>query len=71
MAATSHKHEVLLTSDNSGQLWNCCVWDPNTGSTLTSYKVGGDFTVFKGINLYKIFNVKKKVICALCSEQEV
>ena len=60
MAATSHKHEVLLTSDNSGQLWNCCVWDPNTGSTLTSYKVGGDITVFKGINLYKIFNVKKK-----------
>ncbi len=37
--ATSHKHEVLLTSDNSGQLWNSCVWDPNTGASLTSYKV--------------------------------
>lgn len=40
MAAPSHKHEVLLTSDSSGQLWNCCVWDPNTGSTLTMYKGG-------------------------------
>ncbi len=38
--ATSRKHEVLLTSDSSGQLWNCCVWDPTTGASLTSYKVG-------------------------------
>jgi len=33
-----NKHEALLTSDNSGQLWNICVWDPETGSTLTTYK---------------------------------
>ena len=30
--------EVLLTSEDTGQMWNICVWDPSTGSTLKTYK---------------------------------
>ena len=30
--------ETLFTSDKSGQLWNACVWNPDTGSTLTTFK---------------------------------
>ena len=33
------RFEVLLTNDASGQLWNTCLWDPNTGSTLATFKV--------------------------------
>ncbi|XP_071118662.1 WD repeat-containing protein 18-like [Haliotis cracherodii] len=32
--------EVLVSSDASGQLWNACVWDLETGSSLTTYKGG-------------------------------
>jgi pre-rRNA-processing protein IPI3 len=32
--------EVIVTSENSGQLWNCCVWDPLTGTALRSFKGG-------------------------------
>lgn len=32
------KSEVLMTSDRSGQMWNACVWDPETGSALSSFK---------------------------------
>ena len=35
----SGKFEVLLTNDASGQMWNTCLWDPNTGSTLGTFKV--------------------------------
>lgn len=35
----SVKFEALLTNDSSGVLWNTCLWDPNTGSTLKSYRV--------------------------------
>jgi hypothetical protein len=35
----SGKFEVLLTNDSSGQLWNTCLWDPSTGSTLGTFKV--------------------------------
>ncbi|TRY74762.1 hypothetical protein TCAL_00730 [Tigriopus californicus] len=30
--------EVLLTGESSGQLWNLAAWDPQSGSTLTTYK---------------------------------
>ena len=30
--------EVLLSSEDTGQMWNMCVWDPSTGSTLKTYK---------------------------------
>lgn len=30
--------EVLLTSESSGQFWNSCLWDPGSGSALTTYK---------------------------------
>lgn len=36
--SSDNKYEVLLTNDSSGQLWNSCVWDPLSGSTLTTFK---------------------------------
>lgn len=30
--------EVLLTGETSGQLWNLAAWDPQSGSTLTTFK---------------------------------
>jgi hypothetical protein len=50
----SGKFEVLLTNDASGQMWNTCIWDHNTGSTLGTFKV----ILFK--------NVEFKV-CYLCN----
>ena len=32
--------EVVVTSECSGQLWNCCVWNPLTGTTLRTFKGG-------------------------------
>ncbi|XP_066503743.1 WD repeat-containing protein 18 [Hoplias malabaricus] len=32
--------EVLLTADSAGQLWNCAVFDPHTGTNLLSYRGG-------------------------------
>ena len=32
--------EVVVTSECSGQLWNACVWDPQTGTTLRTFKGG-------------------------------
>nr|XP_006825898.1 PREDICTED: WD repeat-containing protein 18-like [Saccoglossus kowalevskii] len=32
--------EVVLSSDISGQMWNSCIWDPHTGTSLMSYKGG-------------------------------
>jgi len=34
------KNEVLVSSDTSGQMWNLGVWDPETGTILTTYKGG-------------------------------
>lgn len=42
-----HTFQVLITSDISGQLWNACVWDLNTGTSLTSYK--GESTNHHGL----------------------
>lgn len=33
--------EVVISSDSSGQMWNTCVWDPSTGTSLMTYKGGG------------------------------
>jgi len=30
----------VVTSECSGQLWNACVWDPQTGTTLRTFKGG-------------------------------
>ncbi|XP_064625607.1 WD repeat-containing protein 18-like [Lineus longissimus] len=30
--------EVILTSDVTGQMWNTCVWDANTGTALSTFK---------------------------------
>jgi len=35
---SKEKLEVLLTSDSSGQMFNMCVWDPTTGTSLKIYK---------------------------------
>ena len=32
--------EVVVTSECSGQLWNTCIWDPLTGTTLRTFKGG-------------------------------
>ncbi|KAL5016239.1 hypothetical protein ScPMuIL_005828 [Solemya velum] len=36
--------EVIISTDGAGQLWNACVWDMNTGTSLAVYKGGGDST---------------------------
>ncbi|XP_030036566.2 WD repeat-containing protein 18 [Manduca sexta] len=33
--------EVLVTCDSNNTLWNSCVWDPHTGTSLMTYKGGG------------------------------
>ena len=30
--------EILLSSEATGQMWNICLWDPQTGATLKTYK---------------------------------
>ncbi|KAL6469246.1 hypothetical protein MHYP_G00227700 [Metynnis hypsauchen] len=32
--------EVVLSTDSAGQLWNCAVFDPHTGTNLLSYREG-------------------------------
>ncbi|XP_062868961.1 WD repeat-containing protein 18 [Trichomycterus rosablanca] len=32
--------ELVLTADSAGQLWNCAVFDPHTGTNLLSYRGG-------------------------------
>lgn len=34
----SLQKEVLVSSDTSGQFWNVCVWDYNSGSSLQTFK---------------------------------
>ena len=35
----SRRGEVLMASESSGLLWNLAVWDPDTATILTTYKV--------------------------------
>ncbi|KAK3533499.1 hypothetical protein QTP70_023354, partial [Hemibagrus guttatus] len=32
--------EVVVTADSAGQLWNCAIFDPHTGTNLLSYRGG-------------------------------
>lgn len=32
--------EVVLSADSAGQLWNCAIFDPHTGTNLLSYRGG-------------------------------
>jgi len=58
------KMEVVVTSECSGQLWNCCVWDPLTGTTLRTFK--GGISCSKTLNIlagdYVISSQKDKPI---------
>nr|XP_022316779.1 WD repeat-containing protein 18-like [Crassostrea virginica] len=33
-------NEILLTSEVTGQLWNVCVWDPESGTSVVTFKGG-------------------------------
>lgn len=41
MSRIVNTREVILTSDNSSEHWNAAVWDPQTGSILSTYKNAG------------------------------
>ncbi|OAD53219.1 WD repeat-containing protein 18 [Eufriesea mexicana] len=41
MSRIVNTREVILTSDNSSEHWNAAVWDPQTGSILSTYKSAG------------------------------
>ncbi|KAJ8040130.1 WD repeat-containing protein 18 [Holothuria leucospilota] len=30
--------EVVISSDSTGQMWNCCIWDPRSDCTVINYK---------------------------------
>ncbi|CAH1772552.1 unnamed protein product [Owenia fusiformis] len=32
--------EILITSESTGQLWNTCIWDPYSGTTIATFKGG-------------------------------
>lgn len=33
--------EAIITCDSNNNLWTCCVWDPHNGTSLMSYRGGG------------------------------
>lgn len=41
MSKIADSREVILTSDSTGQHWSAAVWDPRTGSVLSTYKSAG------------------------------
>lgn len=43
--------EVLISTDISGQFWNICVWDYNSGTNLQTYK--NSSTVTEGLTFLK------------------
>ncbi|XP_076173886.1 WD repeat-containing protein 18 [Ptiloglossa arizonensis] len=38
MSQISNTEEVIVTSDSTGEHWSAAVWDPRTGSSLSTYK---------------------------------
>lgn len=44
MSRIANTREVIITSDSSSEHWNAAVWDPRTGSILSSYKNAGTIT---------------------------
>ncbi len=51
--------EVLVSSDQSGQYWNVCIWDYNSGTNLQTYKNCG--TVSHGLEFLR----NDYMICAI------
>jgi pre-rRNA-processing protein IPI3 len=43
--------EVLVSTDQSGQFWNVCIWDYNSGSNLQTFK--NSSTVPHGLGFIK------------------
>ncbi|XP_017893318.1 WD repeat-containing protein 18 [Ceratina calcarata] len=41
MSRISDTREVIITSDSNSEHWSAAVWDPRTGSTLSTYKNAG------------------------------
>lgn len=41
MSRIADTREVILTSDSTGEHWSAAVWDPRTGSVLSTYKNTG------------------------------
>lgn len=34
-------YEVVISSDSTGQMWNCCIWNPLSDTTSIHYKGSG------------------------------
>ena len=41
---STYKSEVLITGDSAGHQYNLAVWDPDTGTFLSSYRGKADFS---------------------------
>lgn len=41
MSRIANTREVILTSDSTGEHWSAALWDPRTGSLLSTYKNAG------------------------------
>ena len=58
------KMEVVVTSECSGQLWNTCIWEPLTGTTLRTFK--GGISASQSLNIvggdYLLSSLKDKPI---------
>ncbi|KZC08053.1 PREDICTED: WD repeat-containing protein 18 [Dufourea novaeangliae] len=44
MSRIADTREVILTSDSVGEHWSAALWDPQTGSILSTYKQAGALT---------------------------
>ena len=44
MSRIANTREVILTSDSTGEHWSAALWDPRTGSLLSTYKHAGALT---------------------------
>ncbi|XP_053985791.1 WD repeat-containing protein 18 [Hylaeus volcanicus] len=44
MSRIADTKEVIITSDSTGEHWSASVWDPRTGSSLSTYKNAGALT---------------------------
>lgn len=68
----------MITTDSSGQMWNACVWDPHSGTSLLTYKgnstgsgalcvLGRDYLLGAVCNkpLLQVWPLQKKVSTAV------
>ncbi len=60
--------EVVVSSECSGQLWNTCIWEPLTGTTLRTFK--GGISGSQSLNIvggdYLLSSLKDKPIIQVC-----